>query len=131
KGVGDNIKDNSILDGMRVFFDAFDEDHDQYVITNFSLRADQVQQLADIETFLDGNDSINGSADNDTLRGFLGDDKVRGKAGSDKLFGDDGNDTIFGGIGADDMTGGKGKDKFVLDDEINGSDEIKDFNTTL
>jgi Ca2+-binding RTX toxin-like protein len=74
--------------------------------------------------FLNGNDTINGSAQADLLSGYAGNDTISGGSGidylygnegSDTLNGDDGNDTLDGGTGNDVLNGGAGDDTYVVD----------------
>src|SRR5215471_855873 len=66
------------------FFDALDGDTQHF-----------------LDSFLAGNDSINGSALNDTLFGYLGNDSLLGGSGDDRLSSDAGNNVLDGGTGND------------------------------
>lgn len=96
------------------------------------------QQLQEIFSGGEGNDSILGGAINDRFQGGAGDDNLYGGNGNDVIFGDNdyqfskvsgndqidggaGDDLLCGGLGDDFLGGGKGND--YLDGEI-GSDTL-------
>jgi Ca2+-binding RTX toxin-like protein len=64
---------------------------------------DTLQGSADAE-------SINGNRDNDIIAGGGGDDTLLGGLGNDSLNGEDGSDRLFGNIGIDTLSGDLGND---------------------
>ncbi len=67
-------------------------------------------ELNNVITDGNGNDTIHGDAGNDEIFGLFGDDLIYGDAGNDKLWGQSENDTIYGGDGNDRIGGGSGED---------------------
>lgn len=86
--------------------------------------------------FLNGSDTINGSAQADLLYGYTGNDTISGSSGNDYLYGNDGSDTlngndgndiIDGGAGADTLAGGAGADNLrgeLGNDALDGGSDI-------
>jgi Ca2+-binding RTX toxin-like protein len=83
-----------------------------------------------------GVENLKGSAHDDDLTGdnranridgLAGEDFIFAKGGNDKVFGGDEADFIFSGAGFDEVTGGGGADRFILSEEDDRRDVIKDF----
>eukprot|EP01035_Chromulina_nebulosa_P032826 gene32826-biopygen21209 len=79
----------------------------------------------ELDSSLDGADTIDGGAGDDIIYGGGGGDTLLGGAGRDMIFGGKGNDAIDGGagndvidggLGADSMSGGTGDDTFIVND---------------
>ncbi|CAH2574454.1 hypothetical protein PRNO82_03814 [Planktothrix rubescens] len=78
-----------------------------------------------------GNDVLFGNLDADTLYGGEGFDSLFGGKGDDVLNGEGGNDTLSGDLGADTLTGGIGQDVFLLQQQGQGRDWIRDFERNI
>jgi Ca2+-binding RTX toxin-like protein len=72
-------------------------------------------------------DNLTGDDRGNRIDGLAGKDFLSGKGGNDKLFGGDETDFIFTGKGQDEVTGGGGADRYVLSDDEDRRDMIKDF----
>ncbi len=80
-------------------------------ITDFSLPYGAgPPDFTNMQTFLGGNDVLNGAALNDLIEGFGGADTLSGGGGIDIMNGNVGDDTLSGGDGADVLRGGKDND---------------------
>lgn len=66
--------------------------------------------VANILSFWDGNDTGYGRSGDDTLLGYAGHDSLAGEQGNDVIRGGDGNDSLFGGAGNDQLFGEVGND---------------------
>ena len=74
-----------------------------------------------------GNDDLTGGIGKDTISGGEGRDTIFGGNGKDIIEGGKGRDTIKGGKGFDTLIGGKGDDVFILNNQQNTLDVIRDF----
>ena len=74
-------------------------------------------QVFDYDTYIGGDDILNGGRGNDSINGNSGNDIINGGRG---------NDTLIGGVGNDILTGGNGRDTFVFVSGF-GNDVITDF----
>ncbi len=123
-----------ILNGLTVkldgtsFFSLTGLNHDlnvSYFDDGYALDGRTLEGLtAELANWLNGDDSLTGSAASDRLAGFSGNDTLNGAGGNDVLEGWSGNDSLLGGAGHDALVGGRGKD--VLTGGV-GNDRF-DFN---
>lgn len=72
--------------------------------------ASNLDDIALINSTLDGNDTLVLSSFSDRASGQNGNDTIKGQGGNDTLDGNAGADRIFGGTGRDQITGGMGRD---------------------
>ncbi len=82
--------------------------------------------LAGNPLFVDGNDTLNGTANSDYLDGHDGNDTLNGLAGDDVLVGGSGNDTLNPGPG-DDRINVDGGDDMIIFAPGDGKDTIENF----
>jgi serralysin len=73
-------------------------------------------------------DNLGGDDRANRIEGLAGNDFLFGRGGNDKIFGGNETDFMFAGTGLDEMTGGAGADRFVLSDDEDRRDIVKDFN---
>lgn len=73
-------------------------------------------------------DNLGGDDRANRIEGLAGNDFLTGRGGNDKIFGGNETDFIFAGTGRDEITGGAGADRFVLSDDEDRRDIVKDFN---
>jgi Ca2+-binding RTX toxin-like protein len=75
-----------------------------------------------------GDDLLSGNLGNDTLYGGADDDTLQGDEGNDTLRGEAGNDILQGGTGADRLEGGAGDDTYILR-KGDGEDILNNYDT--
>ena len=102
----------ALAPGLQQTGDAAEDRYDSIENLTGSRHGDDLRgdDLANLLTGLEGDDTLSGNEGNDTLQGGAGADSLIGGAGSNVLVGDTGADTLQGGDGTDTLNGGDNDD---------------------